>query len=61
MELLDALAIVRDLANENIIECYGHDDALEEMAKEQEEAVRVVDTLLDVLREDSPIWKASDV
>ena len=55
MKFLDALAIVRDLANENIIECYGHDDALEEVARNQEEAVKIVDILLDVLRKEAPV------
>jgi len=51
MNLLDALAIVRDLANENILEdFYCDDEGMREIRRKHLKAVKVVDAHLESLR-----------
>lgn len=55
MELLDALAIVRDLANENVLEEWqAKDNECEEERERQLGAVSAVDDLIEMLREAEP-------
>jgi hypothetical protein len=51
LPFVDALAIVRDLANENVLEEFqAQDNELEEERQRQIEAVERVDDLLTILR-----------